>query len=165
MDILLTLREQYANAWWHAFEFLAWHSTIDGTIQETHRTEYERLEKIAAKYKHQIEALNRKEGEEMEKNAAASSATAPEELSKAIKKVNDPVSSPSHYQGKYECIDEMIELFGIDAVIGFCKCNVYKYRFRSNKKNGEEDLQKANEYMGFLMNLRKGLGIHGDKKS
>lgn len=65
------------------------------------------------------------------------------------------VIHPEHYQGKYECIDEMIELFGIDAVIGFCKCNVYKYRFRQNKKNGEQDVEKAENYMTILMDLQR----------
>ena len=67
--------------------------------------------------------------------------------------MNDNVNHPSHYQGKFECIDEMLALFGIDAVIGFCKCNVYKYRYRSNAKNGQEDLDKANWYMDKLMDL------------
>lgn len=39
----------------------------------------------------------------------------------------DNVNHPFHYQGKYECIDEMVALFGVDAVRHFCMCNVYKY--------------------------------------
>lgn len=65
------------------------------------------------------------------------------------------VDHPAHYQGKHECIDEMISLFGVDAVIGFCKCNVYKYRYRADKKNGEEDIKKAEWYMDKLMELEK----------
>ena len=63
------------------------------------------------------------------------------------------VDHPIHYQGKHECIDEMIALFGVEAVIGFCKCNVYKYRYRADKKNGQEDLEKADWYMDKLMEL------------
>ena len=55
----------------------------------------------------------------------------------------DNVNHPFHYQGKYECIDEMIALFGVDAVRHFCMCNVYKYRFRASRKNGPEDIEKA----------------------
>lgn len=66
---------------------------------------------------------------------------------------SDNVNHPAHYQGKHECIDEMISLFGVDAVIGFCKCNVYKYRYRADKKNGEEDLKKAEWYMDKLIEL------------
>lgn len=63
------------------------------------------------------------------------------------------VDHPEHYQGKHECIDEMIALFGVEAVKGFCKCNVYKYRYRANRKNGNEDLAKADWYMDKLMEL------------
>ncbi len=65
----------------------------------------------------------------------------------------EKVNHPSHYQGKHECIDEMIALFGVDAVIGFCKCNVHKYRYRAKAKNGQEDLDKADWYMDKLMEL------------
>ena len=52
-----------------------------------------------------------------------------------------------------ECIDEMIALFGKTAVMNFCACNVYKYRYRAAAKNGQEDLDKANWYMDKLMEL------------
>lgn len=67
--------------------------------------------------------------------------------------VADNVNHPAHYQGKYECIDEMIALFGVEAVIHFCMCNVYKYRFRAANKNGKEDLDKADWYMDKLIEL------------
>ena len=63
------------------------------------------------------------------------------------------VNHPSHYQGKHECIDEMLALFGVEAVKGFCKCNVYKYRYRADRKNGAEDIAKADWYMSKLMEL------------
>ena len=64
---------------------------------------------------------------------------------------HDNVSHPAHYQGEYECIDLMRAIFGDEAVRGFCICNAYKYRFRANMKNGEEDLQKAQYYERYLM--------------
>lgn len=71
--------------------------------------------------------------------------------------VNSPaietVNHPAHYQGKHECIDEMISLFGVEAVKGFCKCNVYKYRYRASRKNGAEDIAKADWYMQKLIEL------------
>lgn len=71
--------------------------------------------------------------------------------------VNPPkveaVNHPAHYQGKHECIDEMIALFGVEAVKGFCACNVYKYRYRADRKNGAEDIAKAEWYMTKLMEL------------
>ena len=50
--------------------------------------------------------------------------------------------------------------FGIEAVIGFCKCNIFKYRFRADKKNGEEDILKAQWYenkLSELLNMKKEL--------
>ena len=58
------------------------------------------------------------------------------------------VNHPKHYNipGRKECIEEMIDIFGIEEVMIFCKLNVYKYRYRHELKNGQEDLDKANEY-------------------
>lgn len=58
------------------------------------------------------------------------------------------VNHPSHYckEGRKECIEEMLDLFGIDEVKSFCKLNVYKYRYRHDLKNGQEDLKKAEWY-------------------
>lgn len=80
-----------------------------------------------------------------------------EELDMAISLINanksDNVNHPKHYQGKHECIDEMIALFGVEAVKHFCMCNVYKYRYRADRKNGAEDLNKAEWYMDKLIEL------------
>ena len=65
----------------------------------------------------------------------------------------EAVDHPSHYQGKHECIDEMVALFGVEAVKHFCMCNVHKYRYRAANKNGQEDLDKADWYMSKLMEL------------
>ena len=66
---------------------------------------------------------------------------------------NDNVNHPEHYQGKNECIDVMIAMFGIEAVKHFCMCNAYKYRFRADKKNGKEDIDKAEWYESKLIEL------------
>lgn len=67
------------------------------------------------------------------------------------------VNHPKHYnQGKYETIDEMIALFGVEAVKHFCICNVYKYKMRADHKgNKQQDLAKADWYMEKLMELQK----------
>ena len=67
--------------------------------------------------------------------------------------MNDSVNHPAHYQGKNECIDVMLAMFGIQAVKDFCRCNAYKYRFRADKKNGSEDIRKAEWYETKLMEL------------
>lgn len=61
---------------------------------------------------------------------------------------NDAVNHPSHYcQGSMECIDEMVLVFGKEAVKNFCLCNVWKYRKRALLKNGQQDLDKSDWYM------------------
>lgn len=69
----------------------------------------------------------------------------------------DMVNHPPHYcqDGGLECIDVMQLLFGKQAVIDYCKCNIFKYRFRSAKKNGEEDIKKAQWYENKLNELSK----------
>ena len=71
----------------------------------------------------------------------------------------DKVNHPSHYQkdGK-ECIDVMLEVYGIQAVIHFCECNAFKYRWRAGMKQGEstnDDLNKAEWYRNYKNNLIK----------
>lgn len=66
------------------------------------------------------------------------------------------IDHPEHYQGAFECIDEMIALFGVEAVKAFCRCNVYKYRYRADKKGGATDIAKAEWYMRKLLRLEAG---------
>lgn len=68
----------------------------------------------------------------------------------------DNVSHPSHYcqPGSIECIDEMIAVFGVEAVQEFCLLNVWKYRKRALFKNGEEDIRKSDWYMKKYIELR-----------
>lgn len=65
----------------------------------------------------------------------------------------DNVNHPAHYQGKNECIDVMLAMFGVEAVKHFCMCNAYKYRFRAGMKNGAEDIEKAEWYESKLIEL------------
>lgn len=69
----------------------------------------------------------------------------------------DVVNHPNHYcTGKFECIDVMVEALGVEAVKGFCKCNAFKYIYRSNRKNGEEDIHKAKWYLNKYLELSGG---------
>lgn len=63
--------------------------------------------------------------------------------------MSDNVNSPKHYNrdGALECIDEMIAIFGVEAVKHFCICNAWKYRYRAADKNGEEDMKKSDWYI------------------
>lgn len=70
------------------------------------------------------------------------------------KPVNDNVNHPSHYAtGKYECIDVMLEIFGVEAVKTFCLLNAFKYNYQSGRKNGLEDIQKAKWYIDKYIEL------------
>ena len=70
-------------------------------------------------------------------------------------KMMDNVNHPSHYckPGRKECIDEMLDLFGVEAVRDFCLLNRYKYQYRYDLKNGAEDLQKADNYEKIYLDL------------
>ena len=62
--------------------------------------------------------------------------------------MSECVNHPDHYKtGNYECIEVMKEIFGEDAVKDFCKLNAFKYLWRSDRKNGDEDLKKAKWYL------------------
>lgn len=69
---------------------------------------------------------------------------------------DDNVNHPNHYtDGKYECIEVMEDTFGTDSLMTFCKLNAFKYLWRSEKKNGIEDIQKANWYLNKYIELYK----------
>ena len=71
--------------------------------------------------------------------------------------VNNDNINPSHYKtGKYECIDVMIEVFGVEAVKNFMVINSFKYIWRMNRKNGVEDAEKAVWYLNRYVKLEKG---------
>lgn len=66
----------------------------------------------------------------------------------------DTVYNPSHYAStSVECIDIMIETQGIEAVRDFCLCNAFKYLWRHNLKNGNEDVKKATWYLNKYLEL------------
>jgi hypothetical protein len=65
----------------------------------------------------------------------------------------DNVNHPKHYEGKFECIDVMIDTQGVEAVKDFCLCNAFKYLYRHNKKNGLEDIKKAIWYLNKYVEL------------
>ena len=68
--------------------------------------------------------------------------------------IPDVVNHPSHYEtGSFECIDVMIETQGKDAVLNFCICNAFKYLYRHNRKNGVEDIKKAQWYINKYIEL------------
>lgn len=65
-----------------------------------------------------------------------------------VSDVSEQVNHPAHYQaGKFECIQVMMQVFGLEAVRNFCQLNAFKYIWRSNQKGGYEDVEKAIWYL------------------
>ena len=68
--------------------------------------------------------------------------------------VADNVNHPAHYEtGKFECIEVMTEVMGKEAVADFCLCNAFKYLYRNKRKNGVEDIEKAQWYINKYIEL------------
>ena len=69
----------------------------------------------------------------------------------------DVVSRPQHYAStSIECIDAMRETQGDEAVKHFCECNAFKYLWRHNSKNGDEDVRKASWYLNKAVEIMEG---------
>lgn len=77
-------------------------------------------------------------------------------IMKCVESPEEAVNHPKHYAGRHECIEVMRALFGDAAVMNFCKCNSFKYRFRASDKNGTEDIRKAEWYENYLIQMQKG---------
>ena len=69
--------------------------------------------------------------------------------------VEMPAFSKRQQEESY-LIENMVTLFGIQVVKDYCRCNIYRYTFLSNRKNSPECIQKAQWYMKKLIELEKG---------
>ena len=71
--------------------------------------------------------------------------------------MKETINHPDHYtrEGALECIDEMLLIFGEEAVMNFCLLNSWKYRYRAADKNGEEDLKKSDWYLAKYKELKE----------
>jgi hypothetical protein len=64
----------------------------------------------------------------------------------------DNVNNPSHYgQGKIEAIEYIKDSLTKEEYIGYLRGNIAKYLHRWRYKNGLEDLNKAQVYLGWLI--------------
>jgi hypothetical protein len=59
--------------------------------------------------------------------------------------------SPDHYGGEIECIAAIKASMSQQQFKGYLKGNVIKYLWRYDRKNGLEDLQKADVYLQWLI--------------
>ena len=70
-------------------------------------------------------------------------------------KVQENVDHPAHYNSdKYECIEVMREIFGDEAVKTWIRLNIFKYSWRSDKKNGDEDIAKIAWYANYYDKIK-----------
>lgn len=69
------------------------------------------------------------------------------------------VEHPNHYgagNGGIQCIEAMLQTFGKDATMTFCKLNAFKYIWRSDHKEKEsQDMGKAKRYLEYWHVLNK----------
>lgn len=73
----------------------------------------------------------------------------------------DMVNEPPHYEHGMECIDEMVLVFGKEAVMNFCLCNVWKYRYRAPYKgNIEENMEKSRWYLKKYKELKNSTTVY-----
>lgn len=63
----------------------------------------------------------------------------------------DVVNKPAHYQGEVEAIDSIKAAMSYEAFKGYCQGNALKYIIRYDRKNGVEDLRKAEWYINRLI--------------
>lgn len=66
----------------------------------------------------------------------------------------DPVVRPEHYMGKIEVIDYIDDRLTQEQFEGYLAGNILKYISRYEKKNGTEDLCKAQWYLDKLIEVR-----------
>lgn len=71
------------------------------------------------------------------------------------KSLDNIVDHPSHYnQGGIECLDAMIAAYGKEATATFCLTNAFKYLWRTEHKNGIQDIDKAIWYLNKYKELK-----------
>lgn len=69
------------------------------------------------------------------------------------------VQHPNHYgagNGGLQCIEAMLQTFGKEATMAFCKLNSFKYIWRATYKGKEtQDMEKAKRYLEYWHVLNK----------
>ena len=66
---------------------------------------------------------------------------------------------PDHYKKtSIECFDALKIILGKRGYVAFCFGNVFKYLWRHEAKNGQEDVDKAGTYLMQLNDMKK----HGE---
>lgn len=64
------------------------------------------------------------------------------------------ITTPDRYAGgKYEYIDIMIDIFGVEATKHFCFLNAFKCLWKSEKETAKEDVENAVWYLNKYIEL------------
>ncbi len=64
------------------------------------------------------------------------------------------IDHPTHYtQGPIECIDALESALGLEGVKAYCRGACLKYLWRTEHKNGVEDLKKCEWYLKRLIEI------------
>lgn len=63
----------------------------------------------------------------------------------------DAVNHPNHYAGKVEVIEYIRDKLTPEEFVGYCCGNVLKYVSRWRKKDGVQDLKKAEVYLKWMI--------------
>lgn len=71
------------------------------------------------------------------------------------------MNGQEHYNG-WNCFDKMVELYGLDEAMSFCKLNAFKYLYRCKQKAGDDDLFKALTYLQKYFELKEQCVKHSD---
>lgn len=72
---------------------------------------------------------------------------------------NDNVNHPAHYtSGNIECIDALEAALGTEGFKGYCRGACLKYLWRTEHKNGLEDLKKCEWYLKKLIEITEKQG-------
>lgn len=72
--------------------------------------------------------------------------------------MTDNVNHPKHYETYIEgleAIDIIYAALGPEKFVGYCRGNALKYLLRADAKNGTEDLEKAQVYLNWEIQIRK----------
>lgn len=84
--------------------------------------------------------------------------------------MSNNVNHPSHYKmaDDRDLLDHMVEMYGAEEVISFCKLNALKYISRAGRKDPKrtkEDIEKAMVYLERIKHLLPSSELPKEKDS
>ena len=150
LDIEALKPEQVYKLPWTEFEMLR--PDCKATLHKMYPDVYARLQK-----EHETKRTTRLDSKMGESTTDASKVPLHATHEPTHGSEYDVVCRPQHYAStSIECIDAMRETQGDEAVKHFCVCNAFKYLWRHNSKNGDEDIKKASWYLDKAVSLMEG---------